>query len=90
MTQKRTRARTFALFQKRFRPVPRTDGTILWQLDEVRLRMRHSYRRYWWTLLDCDGKLCLSPGFRYINRLNYVCCEAPWTDADQPIDYRYG
>jgi len=43
-----------------------------------------------WTIVDCDGKLYVSPGFHYVNRIDYVLCGNPWTDDDerQP-DYRY-
>jgi hypothetical protein len=43
-----------------------------------------------WTIVDCDGKLYVSPGFRFVNRVDYVLCRNPWTDDDerQP-DYRY-
>ena len=45
--------------------------------------------RQWWTVIDCAGGLYLAAGFHYVNRLAYVRCEVPWTDADQLIDYRY-
>jgi hypothetical protein len=30
-----------------------------------------------WTLLDCDGKLILSSGWHYVNRMGYVVTEIP-------------
>lgn len=88
MTPPRTRARTYALFEKRFRPIPREDGSLL--RDHAELPARETIqRREWWTVLDCDGRLYLSAGFRFVNRLGYVLCEVPWSDADQLIDYRY-
>ena len=41
-------------------------------------------------IADCDGQLRVSPGYRFVNRIDYVLCEVPWTDEDrlQP-DYRY-
>jgi hypothetical protein len=86
---KRTRALTYVLFETRFHPIVRADGSILWSLGELNEAMRCPYR-HWWTLLDCGGRLYLSAGFHYVNRLNFVCCEVPWTDADQLTDYRYG
>ena len=43
-----------------------------------------------WTILDCEGKLYVAPGFRYVNRIDHVLCAVPWTDDDerQPA-YRY-
>ena len=40
-----------------------------------------------WTLLDSDGKLYLSPGFHYVNRLNYFVCKNTWKDGQR--DYKY-
>lgn len=40
-----------------------------------------------WTLLDCDGKLYLSPGFHIVNRINYVVCKNPWVEGTR--DYKY-
>lgn len=40
-----------------------------------------------WTLLDCDGKLYLSPGFHIVNRLNYFICENDWDENTR--DYKY-
>jgi hypothetical protein len=44
---------------------------------------------HWWTVLDCAGRLYLSTGFRFVNRLAYVRCEVPWTAAGELADYRY-
>lgn len=33
-----------------------------------------------WTLCDCDGKLVLTNGYRYINRVNYMISRKPWTE----------
>jgi len=43
-----------------------------------------------WTIVDCEGQLYVSPGYRFVNRIDYALCEVPWTDEDrlQP-DYRY-
>jgi hypothetical protein len=41
-----------------------------------------------WTLLDCDGKLYLSPGFHIVNRLNYIICKNSWNEKTR--DYLYG
>ena len=43
-----------------------------------------------WTIVEGDKHLWVSPGFRFVNRIDYVLCAVPWTDDDvgQP-DYRY-
>jgi hypothetical protein len=61
---------------------------LLWDTSEVTSGDRDNYR-HWWTVLDCDGRLYLSAGFRFVNRLGYVHCEVPWADADELVDYRY-
>ena len=66
----------------------RADNTPLWKLSEVRLPDATGCR-HWWTVIDCAGGLYLAAGFRFVNRLCYVRCEVPWTDADALIDYRY-
>jgi hypothetical protein len=85
---KTTRARSWNVFERRFRPIDRSDHTPLWELSEVQPPDVIDYR-HWWTVIDCDGRLYLSAGFRLVNRIGYVRCEVPWTDADQLIDYRY-
>ena len=75
-------------FERRFQPIDRPDSATYWgreQLpDDVDPRLV-------WTILDCEGNLYLSPGFRFVNRIDYVLCAVPWTDDDlkQP-DYLYG
>ena len=88
MTAKRTRARSWNVFERRFRPISRADNTPLWELSEVRPPDATDHR-HWWTVIDCPGGLYLSAGFRFVNRLAYVRCEVPWTDADARIGYRY-
>ena len=43
-----------------------------------------------WTIVDCEGQLYVSPGYRFVNRIDYALCEVPWTGEDtrQP-DCRY-
>ncbi len=85
---KRTRARSWDVFERRFRPIMRSDNTPLWELSEVRPPNAIDCRQ-WWTVVDCTGGLYLAAGFRLVNRLAYVCCEVPWTDADARAGYRY-
>ncbi len=86
--RKTTRARSWNVFERRFRPIVSADGTPLWDLSELRppdvINARH-----WWTVIDSDGRLYLSAGFHFVNRFAYVRCAAPWTSADALVDYRY-
>ncbi len=86
MSAKRTRAGSWKIFERRFRPIEREDGSLIFHNDEI---PRPITGRHWWTVLDCDGRLYLSAGFHFVNRIGYVRCEVPWTDADQLRDYRY-
>ena len=83
----RTRTGSWRTFERRFQPISRSDGSLLWDLHELPSDLEpHA----WWTVLDCDGKLTLSPGFRFVNRFALVHCAVPWSDDDerQP-EYRY-
>ena len=40
-----------------------------------------------WTMLDCDGKIYISPGWHYVNRMDYIITEVPWKEGQR--DYRY-
>jgi len=86
MNATRTRAGSWRVFERRFRPVIREDGSLIWHIDEV---PRPVVGREWWTVVDCNGKLYLSAGFRFVNRIGYVRCTVPWSDTDQHRDYRY-
>ncbi|MGO9546849.1 MAG: hypothetical protein ACLPPF_18890 [Rhodomicrobium sp.] len=86
---KRTRARSWDVFERRFRIRSLDeDNTPLWELSEVRPPDRTD-DRYWWTVLDCANGFYLAAGFHFVNRLCYVRCEVPWSDADALIDYHY-
>lgn len=75
------RAGTYDQFEKRFEPVEFGDGEIL------RDQLAEANNRLVWTVVDCDGKLYLSPGWRFVNRMGYVLCKKPW--ADEMRDYVY-
>lgn len=45
--------------------------------------------RHLWTVLDCDGELCIVPGFAYVNRLQHIKTVEPWTDADTKEEWIY-
>lgn len=86
--QHRIRTGSFSTFERRFKPIERRDCTILWATHE---RRPDDDYRHWWTVIDCDGRLYLTPGFRFVNRFAYVRCAVAWTDADeQQPDYLYG
>jgi hypothetical protein len=40
-----------------------------------------------WTMLDCDGKIYIVPGWHYVNRMDYLITEVPWKEGQR--DYKY-
>ena len=82
----RARAGSWSQFERRFRPIIRDDGSLLWHNDEI---PRPLVGRHWWTVLDCDGKLYVAAGFHWVNRLGYLRTEIPWTETDHERDWRY-
>jgi hypothetical protein len=46
--------------------------------------------RHWWTVLGCDGRLLLAPGFHVVNRFAYILCRNAWGgETNAHPDYRY-
>lgn len=85
--KQRTRIGSWSTFERRFRPIDSPDQTLWWGREQL---PRDVDPHLVWTIIDCDGKLTVSPGFRFVNRIDYVLCEVPWTDEDrQQPDYRY-
>lgn len=83
----RKRCGSWRTFERRFRPLDGPDGAPYWPREKL---PKDVDGRLVWTILDCDGRLYVSPGFHFVNRIDYVLCEVPWTDEDvQQPDYRY-
>jgi hypothetical protein len=83
----RKRVGSWATFERRFDPLPAPNHDYLWDVGTVQ---KDADFRYWWTVLDCEGRLSLSPGFRFVDRFAFVRCAKPWTDVDfQQPGYRY-
>jgi hypothetical protein len=86
----RTRVGSWRTFERRFDPQPAPAHDFLWEIGEVAEDAEHADYRYWWTVLDCEGRMYVTPGFRFVNRFAFIRCAHPWTDEDlhQP-GYRY-
>ena len=83
----RKRVGSWATFERRFGPLPAPNHDYLWDVGTVQ---KDADFRYWWTVLDCEGRLSLSPGSRFVDRFAFVRCAKPWTDVDfQQPGYRY-
>lgn len=39
-----------------------------------------------WTVIDDEG-MYIVPGYRFVNRINYIICEKPWDENSE--DYKY-
>lgn len=85
--RRRTRCGSWRTFERRFGPIDSPDGNVYWSREQLPSGIdEHRV----WTIVDGDGKLYVTPGYRLVNRIGYVVCERPWCDDDmhQP-DYRY-
>lgn len=71
--KQRVRCGSWNCFEQRFAPLPAPDHDLLWEIGQVPETADY---RYWWTVLDCEGRLYLSPGFRFVNRFAFVRCAA--------------
>jgi hypothetical protein len=82
-----TRCGSWRAFERRFLPLPAPSHDVLWDFHQL---PKDAEAQYWWTVLDCEGRLYVSPGFRFVNCFAYIRCTVPWTNDDegQP-DYRY-
>lgn len=81
------RPRTWETFEALFQPIISDDGTVLRERWEI---PGEADPRYWWTVLDCDGRLLLAAGFRFVNRFAFVACRKAWGgERDEHPNYRY-
>lgn len=69
------RPRRWETFERLFQPIELADGSIVRDGRDV---PKDADARFWWTLLDCDGKSILATGFHFVNRLGYVQCRHGW------------
>ena len=79
----RTRAGSWDTFERRYQSVDAPDGTVMWQLGKV---PEGTDPNHVWTVLDCDGKSYVVPGYCWVNRMGYVITKNPWPEieADNP------
>lgn len=82
-----TRCGSWRSFERRFQPIDSPDETIWWRREQLPDGIDPHLV---WTIVDEGGRLYVRPGFRFVNRIDYVLCAMPWTDDDlQQPDYRY-
>lgn len=82
----RTRAGSWAQFERRYGPIDGPDGTPMRGHGEI----GDAPERCVWTVVDCDGVLYVLPGFHTVNYMGRIVTEREWSDAefDNP-GYRY-
>ncbi len=86
---KRQRAGTWSVFERRFKPIAASDGSLLWSWHDLPKRLPE-WQRHVWTVTECDGRLYAGPGIHHVNRVDHLLCEIPWTDEDERRpDYLY-
>lgn len=74
----RKRAGTYAAFERRYGPIENENGELIRDWRDV----TDADERYIWTVVDCDGKLYLVPGFATVNYFGRVLCANPWPDSE--------
>ncbi len=82
------RKEDFEIFIQKFCPVEQSQDNFLFETygpdwDKVKT----TDPQLIWTLLDCNGKLYISPGRAFVNRMNYFICKNPWKEGQR--DYFY-
>jgi len=84
--KQRTRAGTFATFDRRYEPVAMPDGGIIRPWDDAEVLAAFDSARFdlVWTLVDGDNGLhtYLVPGFATVNYVGRVLCAKPWPDSE--------
>lgn len=80
MTHHRPRTGSWRTFETRYAPIPKPDGAMLRDYEEV---PPEAAPEEVWTAVDCeDGKIRLVPGFALVNKIGYVLCEKRWPDDE--------
>ncbi len=70
----RIRCGSWRTFERRFQPMSAPSHDVLWDLHQLPENVEP---HHWWTVLDCDGRLYVSPGFRFVNRFAYIRPDYP-------------
>lgn len=80
----------FSIFCEKFQPIMKKDNEVMrlyhWEGEDLK-ELQAVAPEYVWTMVDCDGKLYLTPGWRRVNRTDYVICKNPWNEKTR--DYKY-
>jgi hypothetical protein len=75
----RKRALSWRTFEKRYQPID-VGGNILRDWNDSAVMSADD--RLVWTVVDCDGKLYVVPGFANINYMGRILCIRPYSDVE--------
>lgn len=78
--KQRTRCGSWPTFERRFQPIEQSDGRLGWEREELPADVDPHLV---WTVVDAEGKLYVTPGIRFVDRLYYIQCAMPWSADDQ-------
>lgn len=77
--KRRTRAGSWKQFMDRYDPISGPDNN--YQIPNDKLPKDVDDRQIW-TLLDCDGKLYVVPGYHMVNYLARLVTRHAWSDTE--------
>lgn len=80
----------YIVWKEKFNPVmDKKDESLRlyhWEGEDLK-ELQAVEPEYVWTMIDCEGKLYLSPGWHRVNRMDYLICKKPWNEKTR--DYKY-
>lgn len=76
----RRRAGSWSTFDRRYEPIDTTEGSVLRDWDDPLVQAADE--RNVWTVLDCDGRLYVSPGFATVNYMGRIVTRHQWSDIE--------
>lgn len=75
---KRYRRTQYEIWYDNFIPIESSKDNILWETyGEEYQTVVNTAPEFVWTLVDCDGRLYVIPGWHWINRLGYFITQNP-------------
>lgn len=78
--KRRTRAGTWSVFERRYKPIEGADGSIQRHWNDPEILAADI--RYVWTIVEAEGKFYVVPGFHTVNYHARVLCAEPWCDVE--------
>jgi hypothetical protein len=76
-------------FDRHFNVVLNQDGDAIEARYPAGEELDPNTLHHVWTVLDCDGKLCISPGYHWVNRVSHIMTKEQWTDEDELKEWIY-